>query len=285
MPTEPAHDAADGAGTALFVFAHPDDEYGVFQVIADCLARGWRVRCAYFTTSPTAALAQRRADESRRVLAALGVAPADIAFAGAELAILDASLPARLEPAARWLARWIAASGTLQLLCVPAWEGGHHDHDALHALALDTAHAAGLLARVRQFALYHSCGLPAPLFRVLAPLPANGAVELRRIGWRQRLRFCRLCLSYPSQALTWLGLFPCMLWHYLRRGVQTLQPVTLARTHERPHAGALYYEQRGFYRWPQMQQQLAAWRNRRAAPEQPAPPAPSAPPIPPTDLA
>ena len=249
--------------TALFLFAHPDDEFGVWQTMLDCLARGLRVRCAYFTTSATADLSARRAAESRRVLGAIGVAQHDIFFAGAELAILDARLPYHLGPAAAWLARWCVEAGTPQLLCVPAWEGGHHDHDALHALAVDTAQAAGQLAIVRQYALYHSAGLPKPLFTVLRPLAANGAVERTPIPWKNRLRFLRYCLSYPSQKTTWIGLFPFVLWHYLRRGEQALQPVNPARTLERPHAGDLYYEQRKFFTWPQMQQQLAAWRQRR----------------------
>lgn len=246
--------------TALFLFAHPDDEFGVWQTMLDCLARGLRVRCAYFTNSPTNDLSARRAAESRRVLGAIGVAQDDIVFPGAELAILDASLPHHLAPAAAWLARWCREAGTPQLLCVPAWEGGHHDHDALHALAVDTAQAAGLLAVVRQYALYNSAGIPKPFFTVLRPLAANGVVERTAIPWKNRLRFCRYCLSYPSQAVTWIGLFPFVLWHYLRRGEQTLQPVAPARTLQRPHAGDLYYEQRRFFTWPQMQQQLAAWR-------------------------
>ncbi|KQQ33673.1 N-acetylglucosaminylphosphatidylinositol deacetylase [Duganella sp. Leaf126] len=275
MPTE----TTEAADAALFLFAHPDDEFGVWQTMLDCMARGLRVRCAYFTTSATASLSARRAAESRRVLGALGVAPDDIVFPGAELAILDASLPHRLAPAAAWLAQWCRQAGTPRLLCVPAWEGGHQDHDALHALAVETAHAAGLLACVRQYALYHSAGLPPPLFRVLRPLAANGAVERTRIPWRNRLRFCRYCVAYPSQLMTWIGLFPCVLWHYLRRGEQTLQAVSIARTLERPHAGALYYEQRKFFTWPQMQQLLASWRasrpgdvERRDHPPAPRPP-------------
>ncbi|MDR7051951.1 LmbE family N-acetylglucosaminyl deacetylase [Duganella sp. 3397] len=249
--------------TALFLFPHPDDEFGVWQTMLDCMARGLRVRCAYFTTSPTADLSARRAAESRRVLGAIGVAQDDIFFPGAELGILDARLPHHLAPAAAWLARWCVEAGTPRLLCVPAWEGGHHDHDALHALALDTAQAAGLLAIVRQYALYNSAGLPKPLFTVLRPLGANGAVERKPIPWKNRLRFLRYCMCYPSQAITWIGLFPFVLWHYLRRGEQALQPVNPARTLERPHAGDLYYEQREFFTWPQMQQQLAAWRQHR----------------------
>ena len=111
--------------TALFLFAHPDDEFGVWQTMLDCLARGLRVRCAYFTTSATADLSARRAAESRRVLGAIGVAQDDIVFPGAELAILDACLPHHLAPAAAWLARWCQDAGTPQLLCVPDRKSTH----------------------------------------------------------------------------------------------------------------------------------------------------------------
>ena len=256
MPTEPRH----AAPCALFVFAHPDDEFGVFQTILDCLRQGMRVRCAYFTTSATAALSARREAESRRVLAALGVAAHDIAFAGAELAIPDASLPTRLAPAAAWLTAWLGAADAPRLLCAPAWEGGHHDHDALHALAVDCAARAGLLQIVKQYPLYNRHGCVGPFFNVLSPLVLNGKIQASVIPWKNRLRFCRYCLSYPSQRRTWIGLFPFVLLHYARRGVQTLQPVTAERTLQRPHPGTLYYEHRAFYTWEQMCQQLRAWR-------------------------
>lgn len=256
MPTDPR----PAAPTALFLFAHPDDEFGVFQTIADSLQQGLRVRCAYFTTSATPALSARRQRESRRVLGALGVAQQDIAFPGAALAIADAALPSRLADAAAWVSDWLHQAGQPQLLCLPAWEGGHHDHDALHALGADCAQRAGLLPLARQYPLYHSHGCVRPFFKVLSPIVLNGKIQARAIPWRNRLRFSGYCLRYPSQWRSWLGLLPFVLLHYARHGVQTLQPVTTARTLERPHPGALFYEQRAFYTWEQLQQQLRAWR-------------------------
>ncbi|MEH6436552.1 PIG-L family deacetylase [Massilia sp. DD77] len=253
MPTEPA--------AALFLFAHQDDEFGVFARIADCRRRGLRVACAYLTDGATAgATAARRNAESLAVLARLGVAREDVAFAGQELGIGDARLPAHLHAAGAWIAAWIGAFAQVDSLHVTAWEGGHHDHDALHALALDAAGRHGLLARTWQYSLYQAAGLPGPLFRVLAPLPQNGPVSARAIPWRERLRYLRLCLSYPSQRVTWIGLFPFVLLHYLLRGVQALQPVDPARLRERPHAGALYYEKRQFFTWESMNEALRAWR-------------------------
>jgi LmbE family N-acetylglucosaminyl deacetylase len=249
------------AACALFLFAHQDDEFGVFERIADCRRRGLRVACAYFTDGATASAdaAQRNA-ESRAVLGRLGVAMEDIAFAGEELGIGDARLPQHLAPASRWLDAWLDRFANIDSLHVTAWEGGHHDHDALHALAVGAAQQRGLLERSWQYSLYQARGLPGPLFRVLAPLPENGAAASWKMPWRARLRYLGLCLSYPSQRTTWLGLFPFVLWHYLARGVQQLQPVAPGRIGQRPHAGPLYYEKRQFYTWDQMARAIAAWR-------------------------
>lgn len=252
MPTE--------AAAALFLFAHQDDEFGVFQRILDCRRRGLRVACAYLTDGAAAgASSAARNAESRAVLAQLGVT--EIAFAGAELGIGDARLPLQLAPAAAWLDSWLARFGAIDSLHVTAWEGGHHDHDALHALAVHAAARHGLLARTFQFSLYQAKGLPGPLFRVLAPLPENGPASHTRIACADRLRFLRLCLSYPSQRATWTGLFPFVALHYLAHGVQSLQAVSFDRIGIRPHAGALYYEKRKFFTWDEMARALSAWQN------------------------
>lgn len=254
MPTE-------RGPVALFLFAHQDDEFGVFQRITDCRAQGLRVACAYLTdgATPKATTAQRNL-ESLAVLARLGVAREDVHFAGQQLGIGDAQLPQHLQRAARWLESWLDEFTEIDSLHVTAWEGGHHDHDALHALAVTVAARRGLLARTWQYSLYQAAGLPGPLFRVLAPLPQNGPVQSSSIPWRARRTYLGHCLSYPSQRGTWIGLFPFVLLHYLLHGTQSLQPVDPARLDQRPHEGPLYYEKRGFFTWDRMTGALDAWR-------------------------
>lgn len=249
MPTE---------RSAVFLFAHQDDEFGVYPLLDEYRRRGVHVRCAYFTDgAANGVTAATRNAESVAVLAKLGVAPDDIVFAGELLGIADAALPRKLAVATEWLRGWI---GEPDALHVPCWEGGHHDHDALHALAVQVAHERGLLERTTQYALYNGARTPAPFFRTMSPLPENGPVRATRISWPMRWRCLGYCLSYPSQRRTWIGLFPFALWFYVTRGVQSLQAVSLERTHRRPHEGALYYELRKFYTWDKMQADLASWR-------------------------
>lgn len=253
---------ASAEPVALFLFAHQDDEFGVFQKILDERQNGHRVCCAYLTDGGFGRVSsQRRNRESLLVLQQLGVQEQDVFFAGHALAIPNARLHEHLESAANWISEWLTGFSQVVSICVPAWEGGHHDHDALHAITVSIAEGRGILWCVRQFSLYNGYGCAGPLFRVLTPLPMNGAVEEVRIPWKHRLRFLRYCLCYLSQAMSWLGLFPFVVFHYLSSGKQELQPVSSERIRLRPHDGALYYERRKFFTWEKMATCLSEWRS------------------------
>ena len=238
---------------ALFLFAHQDDEFGVFQKILDEQKLGRQIFCAYLTDGVFQGQSSARRNlESTSVLTQLGVRKENIAFVGNALSIPDASLPNHLGKAINWLVKWLAEFETVTAIYLPAWEGGHHDHDALHAMGVMVLSKRGRLHLVKQYTLYNAYKCVSPFFRVLHPLVENGELEVTKIPWLNRIRFLRYCLSYPSQATTWLGLFPFALIYYLFSGKQVIQPVSLARIAERPHNGPLYYENRKFYTWEQM---------------------------------
>lgn len=245
--------------SALFLFAHQDDEFGVFQKIMDEQRHARRVFCAYLTDGAFEGKSSlRRNRESLAVLTKLGVQEEDIFFAGHTLVIPDGSLPDHLKIASEWIASWLARYPMVTAIYLPAWEGGHHDHDALHAMGVIVAEEAGLIKVVRQFPLYNGYKCGGPLFRVLLPLPMNGDLEVVKVPWANRIRFLRYCLSYPSQAITWVGLFPFVLLHYFFYGTQVLQTVSRERIRHRPHSGPLYYERRQFCTWGKMLERLSS---------------------------
>lgn len=247
---------------ALFLFAHQDDEFGVFQKILDEQRLGHRIVCAYFTDGVLQGQSSsRRNKESLAVLSQLGVKCDDIYFTGNLLSIPDASLSEHTEKAITWLADLLGDFDSVTSIYLPAWEGGHHDHDALHAIGVMVAISTGHLNIVKQFPLYNAHQCVAPFFRVLHPLNANGELEVIKIPWSNRIQFLRYCLSYPSQFRTWIGLFPFVVLHYFFWGTQALQSVSLERVRLRPHAGVLYYENRSLYTWEKMQCFTLACRN------------------------
>lgn len=248
------------AAVSLFLFAHQDDEFAIFQKIAEEKQKGRRVVCIYFTSGvPAGGDATLRNEESRGVLQEFGIAASDIYFAGEQLDIPDGGLQEHIFVAADYLETQLDLMGSLASVYLLAWEGGHPDHDVLHAFSLHVLHDRGLLPLVRQFALYNNWHCPWLFFRVMSPLPANGPVDVTSISWRQRIRFLSYCLRYPTQRVTWIGLFPFVLWHFVFNGRQQVQMASIARTARVPHAGTLYYEKRRFSTWKMVEAKLTEW--------------------------
>lgn len=254
MPTD------TDAPVALFLFAHQDDEFGVFARIEYERRAGRRVCCVYVTDGAATADPERRDAESRAVLQQLGVGLQDILFVGRQLGIVDGKLHLHVGVLADWLHCFLNAHPTLETYFVPAWEGGHPDHDLLHAVAVELLAARGRLPGVWQYPLYNGRNCAGPLFRLQSPLPENGPVDRQAVGWHDRLRYVRLCLAYPSQWRTWIGLFPFVCLHYLGGGAQQLQRVDRARLAQPPHARPLYYERRAFLNWPTLRAALKSLR-------------------------
>ncbi|POA53566.1 MULTISPECIES: PIG-L deacetylase family protein [unclassified Pseudomonas] len=252
---------------SLFLLAHQDDEFGVFHQIEHELAAGRWVRCIYVTDGAATADPDVRDRESLIVLQKLGVARENITFVGRQLSIGDGQLHRHIGAFADWLDHFIDDHPTLQSCFVPAWEGGHPDHDLLHAVAVELLASRAGSTQVWQYPLYNGRNCSGPLFRAMSPLPENGLVEKQAIAWRSRLRYIRLCLSYPSQWKSWVGLFPFVGGHYLFHGVQNLQKVERKRLEQPPHERPLYYERRGFLNWPTMQTAIEQLHDKLSRPD------------------
>jgi len=244
--------------SALLLLAHQDDEFGAQKLIEDAAAQGIKVHCVYMTQAPDPQLNTRRNQESLRVLSRLGVCAEDVSFAGEDLNIVDGHLQWHLAAVADWVYRAVVDHAPLHIW-IPAWEGGHPDHDALHAVVVELAAIHGFLGRVQQFPLYNGWRCKGPLFRVLQALPENGVVYAVRLPWSARWRYLRNCLAYPTQLKTWVGLFPFVLTLMLFKGVQQVQGVTRERLVQRPHSGRLYYESRGFSSWDTLHMNVSRW--------------------------
>lgn len=232
--------------TACFLFPHPDDEFAVTSLILDRRQAGVRVSCFYLTDGAFGGQSPvRRRVEALRALAGLGVVAEDVHFVGEENGIGDGSLHLNLEKALAALRTLDAFKRPPEELFIPAWEGGHQDHDAVHLVGL-ALHSHLPDTRLRQFSIYHGAGLPGPFFHVMQPIPGNGPTEDRPGSLRERVAQVRFCLNYPSQWKTFIGLMPCIAWRMLSDGRLRLQAVDPKRAWQSPHAGPPLYERRGF---------------------------------------
>lgn len=242
--------------TALFLFAHQDDEFGVFHQIEHERRAGRRVHCIYATDGSATALPDRRNAESTDVLKKLGVAVENIYFAGQELGIKDGFLHADIELLDKWLDSFLDHHSSIDRCFIPAWEGGHPDHDLLHAITVNNLNSRNRLEIAQQYPLYNGKGCRGPFFKALSPISENGPIDKKKFGWNDRLRYISLCLAYPSQWKSWIGLFPFVSFRILFGGTQMLQRVSTDRLAKPPHSGLLYYERRAFLDWTALRSAL-----------------------------
>ncbi len=229
----------------LFIFAHQDDEMAAASRIVYERERGASVHCAFLTDGGAAAHVRDR--ESLRALTELGVDASRIHFIGSAVPIADGSLIEHLETALEQLERIMSGLPVTRVYCL-AWEGGHHDHDASHLVAVAFAARRDMLERCFELPLYRAATL-LPGFRVLSPHRSGAPWKTRRLGLREGIRLVRLVRHYRSQRLTWLGLFPELFLKLVVLRREVWRPAALDRCSSRPHRGRLLYETRFGCSW------------------------------------
>lgn len=238
---------------AVFLFAHQDDECFALRLIAKEVEAEREVWCIYFTDGGVKC--SQRNVESLRVLVGMGVSDARIVFAGERLGIRDGKLLSSLSVCESGLREILSTLPSVGAVYVPAWEGGHPDHDGLHFVAATVIEKAGMFDRLFQFSLYNAYGLRKPFFRVMSPLEENGDVLKVAIPFSQRWRHAGNCFRYPTQWISWFDLFPLAAFSYLA-GRQYFQAARTGRLGSRPHEGPLYYETRGLADWDTVEKAL-----------------------------
>lgn len=252
----------DSKSPILFLFAHQDDEFGIFFEIHELVSRGEKIIIMYLTSGDASGNSNSiRDNESICVLKQLGIDSENIHFVGRELNIPDGSLIQHINAAYRAVSNVIDKEGVPNQCYFLAWEGGHQDHDAVHLIGVMLAQQFNIIDKCFQFPLYTGDKLPWIFFKLFSPLQKNGELNLKKIPWKLRFKFISYCFYYRSQKKAWLGLFPFFVLHYLFFGTQILQTISLGRIFEPPHAGKLLYERRGFYSQNKFEEEARCFLN------------------------
>jgi LmbE family N-acetylglucosaminyl deacetylase len=248
---------------ALFVFAHQDDEIAAAARIALLVRGGATISCVFLTNGEgRGARSAQRDQESRDVLARLGVEPGRAHFPGSEEGIPDGALVEHLDRALAVLEARIP--DTVDEVWTLAWEGGHQDHDAVHLVALAFANRRGIA--MYEVPLYHGHRRHGPLFQTLAPLRVGRPWSGRRIPIAEGLRLLLLSRFYRSQRRTWLALLPAALARAILVRREWTRPADAARLESKPHDGVLFYERRFRYAWEDFERRARSFIERACAP-------------------
>jgi LmbE family N-acetylglucosaminyl deacetylase len=225
--------------TVVYVLAHFDDEYCALPLIRRGVAEGREQRFIHVADYRDPQAGERRRRETLAFLAAQGIAPAMHLHLGAETGWWDGELRRHAIPA--WAALGAAVPGPVERVVVPAWEGGHPDHDVCAALGVKLAAGRGG-APVDQFGLYQGQAMPWILYRAATPLAENGPIHEIPLSLRERLAWLASVRAFPSQIKVWSGLVPALAMTAIGRPAFLYQSLDPRRIGERPHPGPLHYE-------------------------------------------
>ena len=226
--------------TVVYLLAHFDDEYGVLPLIRQRAEAGIGQRFVYLADYETPALATRRRNETRAFMVHLGLNPDHVIHL--QTGVVDGRLRQDLPRVFDAVQASIEQLGHVERLVVPAWEGGHPDHEACAQMAVALQRRSLPAATIEQFSLYHGKGLAGPLFRACDPITENGPVVRVGLSAKQWLDYAASIRFFGSQARTWAGLWPSMFLTFALRGGFGYQNLNPERIHERPHSGPLLYE-------------------------------------------
>lgn len=236
------NDAATQADCILAVLAHPDDETFIAGTLKRHIEEGARVHGVWITSGEASGGRERREKELARAAAILGLE---------QNAIHLPHYPNRgllpiLAEVADWLGQTIEAIGP-QRIYVPAYEGGHIDHDAVNWCVYTAWQKCLPEAACLEFPLYNRTG-PRLLrgWRIGRFAPdTHGTATVHYTRLTPEHVRCKFSMmrAYKSQ---WTDLLPFRL-AMPRRSLLTLGEQWAALPPGRdysipPHAGPLNYE-------------------------------------------
>ena len=231
------------ARVQFFLLAHHDDEVFCAGHLRRALAAGGQVRLLWATAGGLAP-ARRRVAEGARALAALGLP----ASAAVDLHLRDQHAVEHVAVIVRELGRTIddgcrdADPGRDTAVYVPAYEGGHPDHDAVNlAAALAAAARPGL--QVVEFPLYRRGRFGMAVQQPWAPASASGegCVVLPLSDEDLTLRRALARANASQLAPSLLPLLAVARWAGRGRA-EPARPLPAHDYARPPHPGRLLYE-------------------------------------------
>ena len=234
--------------TTLVLLPHQDDEIFSLTRLSYRISKGERVVAAFLTDgsflghSPAV-----RDSESRQCLTAIGILERDLHFLHRKTGVRDMALAASLDLVWPQLLSLVHQTSCSALI-MPAWEGGHPDHDAAYLLGTALARRFSSI-RAEQVFMYNGAGTAHPFFRTMSPLAAGAQATGDCVPYRAGLATLASIGRFPSQ---WRSLWPLApgiakrLLLERREATQEIRPEAAAK---RPHDGSLFYERLGRMSW------------------------------------
>ena len=230
----------------FYLFAHQDDEFGVFIDIEKKIL-DYNVYIIYLTSGYDKKISEsklsKRDNESIKVLSKIGVKKKNIYFFGKQLQINTNQLILNINKAYFKLKSFMNNKRPFQIVTL-AWEGGHEDHDACNILGRKLGYNFKIINNCEEFSLYNAFNCNFIYFRVFNALKKS---KIIKTNFFNRFKYVTFLFSYKSQLKIWFGLYPFIIYHYIFKGYNCMQSLNKSKTISRPHKGKLLYESRKYF--------------------------------------
>ena len=212
---------------ALFVMAHPDDEFGIYGRMLQLRDQGAELWCVWTIGGNPV-----RDAEAAHAMAAVGVREDRLVF----LEVGGLGNAASVERAIKALSDFLEARPCEEIY-VTAFEGGHFQHDLTQFATVQAVDRSGAASHVYEFPLYNLAGARVNLFRLT---PGKAPVCGLALD-RARVEFIRgLTRHYPSQRLVTEGFLRIM--PYSRQSQPRWRAVPARDYTSPPHRGLLWHD-------------------------------------------
>jgi hypothetical protein len=245
--------------TILILLAHNDDEYFITQKIQAESQAGNRLLFMYTTYgSLHGADSQARIEESIRLLSKFKIPKENIISIGFEVGNFDGDSHRNMGKIYDHILLKLQDE-KLDEIVTMAWEGGNHDHDAVHLIGKALAMKYHLEKNFFEFPAYNGYKLPGHFFNVGRFIPSENPPINKKLSFKEIAYFLPLFLEYKSQKLTFFYLFPMIFYRTVVKRVQPLRLVPQYDYQQRPHGGKLYYERHFKMPFEEFKQGVQAW--------------------------
>ena len=240
--------------TDIFILAHQDDEIAIFKSIKNSVKSDNNTFIFYLTNGNNSKtdnldLVLKRENESKNVLAQLGVNLKNIFFLGHNLNIKSYEIFNFLDIIYEKLINVINSFDNEVIIYTHAWEGGNIDHDSCFILGLKLIRNNSKIIAGYQFPFYNSYKIPFHFYRVFCPIKLNGNAVNLKISKIEKIHFIKYLFYYPTQIKIWIGLYPFIIFKILFNKFNYLQKIDKAHLLKKPHEGSLWYEKQKFMKF------------------------------------
>ncbi len=219
----------------MFVFAHQDDEVGYFCLISHLVRDRTPLKMIWITDGAYSVPAEVRREETKTALGMIGLSTDALEFWDYPD---GSSIKYAVEIVDRLTERMCEISPVE--VYVPAYEGGHPDHDFAHFAAVTAASRLEKPPMVFEAPLYNKYKSLFVSFNRFIPAPTPTIYT--PMGREDVAMKVRGMFKYKSQF--WITTFPLLIfgWPRLLERGEPYRRVPERDYRKPPHEGKLYYE-------------------------------------------